>query len=51
MLIQFICSLLTTILSLTVYFMLRYERKHGYPTAHPTDPAGSESSTAEKDES
>jgi hypothetical protein len=29
MLIQFICSLLITILSLTVYFMLRYERKHG----------------------
>jgi len=45
MLIQFICSLLTTILSLTVYFMLRYERKHGYPTT----PTGSESSTTAKD--
>jgi len=29
MLLQFICSLLITIISLTVYFMLRYERKHG----------------------
>jgi len=47
MLIQFICSLLVTILSLTVYFMLRYERKHGYPTT----PTGSESSTTTKGES
>jgi hypothetical protein len=47
MLLQFICSLLVTILSLTAYFMLRYERKHGYPTA----PTGPESSTTRKDES
>jgi len=47
MLLQFILTLLMTILSLTVYFMLRYERKHGYPTA----PKGSEPSTTTKDES
>jgi hypothetical protein len=47
MLIQFICSLLITILSLTVYFMLRYERKHGYPTA----PKRSDPSTTAKDRS
>ena len=50
MLLQFILTLLMTILSMTAYFILRYERKHGYPTA----PRGSESSTTTtttKDES
>jgi hypothetical protein len=47
MLLNFILTLLMTILCLTAYFMLRYERKHGYPTP-PTD---SESSTTTKDES
>jgi len=47
MLLQFILFLLITILSLTAYFMLRYERKHGYPTA----PKGSKPSTNTKEES
>jgi hypothetical protein len=46
MVLQFILFLLITILSLTAYFILRYERKHGYPTT----PTGSESSTTTKDE-
>jgi cbb3-type cytochrome oxidase subunit 3 len=47
MLLQFILTLLMTILCIIAYFMLRYERKHGYPTA----PTGSESSSTTKDES
>jgi len=47
MLIQFICSLLVVIFSLTAYFILRYERIHGYPTA----PTGSKPSENTKDES
>jgi len=31
MVLQFILSLLITILSLTTFFMLRYMRKHGIP--------------------
>jgi hypothetical protein len=44
MLLQFISSLLIIILSLTIYFLLRYERKHGGFTLP-------NSSTTTKDES